>query len=306
MPRWLPAPPARVKDLTDLAVQAEQAAISAPPSLRTEVVRFRHGHTRSGALLLSGAPIGHVPETPQSPTFESCGDRTSEFTLLTVAALLGHAIGYRPEHGGDIVQNIVPTRRGASAQISTSSRVDLLLHTETAFHPHRPRYLLLLCRRGDPAAGTTLAVAADLVNHLAPNTVDVLFEPRFRTAVDASFLDGRASPRGRRHAVLTGDRRAPTMVFDADLTVGADPEAHGAVRELEMATSRHHTTVVLEPGDLLVIDNHRAVHGRTSFTPRFDGRDRWLQRAFVITDLDASAAERVGRVITTEFTTAAG
>ena len=59
--------------------------------------------------------------------------------------------------------------------------------------------------------------------------------------------------------------------------------------------------VVLEPGDLLVIDNHVAVHGRSPFTARFDGTDRWLQRTFVVDDLAPSAAERRGRVIVTEF-----
>ena len=44
-----------------------------------------------------------------------------------------------------------------------------------------------------------------------------------------------------------------------------------------------------------------AVHGRSSFPARFDGTDRWLQRAFVVADLAPSAAERQGRVITTRF-----
>lgn len=58
---------------------------------------------------------------------------------------------------------------------------------------------------------------------------------------------------------------------------------------------------VLEAGDLLVIDNAVAVHGRTPFTPRFDGTDRWLQRTFVVSDLRSSDAERRGRVIATHF-----
>ena len=61
------------------------------------------------------------------------------------------------------------------------------------------------------------------------------------------------------------------------------------------------TSVVLEPGDLLVVDNNVAVHGRSPFTARFDGTDRWLQRSFVVADLAPSAGERDGRVITTQF-----
>ena len=59
--------------------------------------------------------------------------------------------------------------------------------------------------------------------------------------------------------------------------------------------------MVLEPGDLLVVDNAVAVHGRSPFRARFDGTDRWLQRSFVVGDLAPSAGERIGRVITTRF-----
>ncbi|MBJ7505663.1 MAG: TauD/TfdA family dioxygenase, partial [Ilumatobacteraceae bacterium] len=50
---------------------------------------------------------------------------------------------------------------------------------------------------------------------------------------------------------------------------------------------------------ILVIDNHRAVHGRTSFTPRYDGTDRWLKRALVVQSLDG--VDAVGRVIQTRL-----
>jgi L-asparagine oxygenase len=128
-----------------------------------------------------------------------------------------------------------------------------------------------------------------------------LFQPRFRTAVDESYLAGRPNVLGPAMAVLTGRRDTPSMIFDADLMVGTDAEADDALRALSDVTARHHTSAVLQPGELLVVDNNVAVHGRSPFTPRFDGTDRWLQRTFVVTDLAASAGERHGRVITTRF-----
>ncbi|NBT21304.1 MAG: hypothetical protein EBT17_04190, partial [Actinobacteria bacterium] len=58
-------------------------------------------------------------------------------------------------------------------------------------------------------------------------------------------------------------------------------------------------TVVLGDGDLLVIDNDRAVHGRTPFVPRYDGTDRWLKRALVVRELPHG--DVIGRVIQTRF-----
>jgi alpha-ketoglutarate-dependent taurine dioxygenase len=91
------------------------------------------------------------------------------------------------------------------------------------------------------------------------------------------------------------------MVFDADLMVGVDAEAEAAIGALVTAIAERHTGAALEPGDLLVVDNSVAVHGRSPFRAHFDGTDRWLQRVFVVADLTPSAADRRGRIITTRF-----
>jgi L-asparagine oxygenase len=83
--------------------------------------------------------------------------------------------------------------------------------------------------------------------------------------------------------------------------VGVDPQAELVLCRLRELILEHQASIVLEAGDLLVIDNHLAVYGRSRFQARFDGTDRWLQRAFVVSDLSASAADRDGRVITTCF-----
>ena len=181
-----------------------------------------------------------------------------------------------------------------------------MFHTETAFHPHRPRYLLLLCLRGDPGGTHDPGDRARHRRVARPACADMIaamFEPRFRTAVDASFLDGRANELGPLMPLVTGTLSEPTFVFDADLTVGVDPFAELVVAEVRAAIDRCQTSVVLEPGDLLVIDNNVVVHGRSPFVAKFDGNDRWFQRTFVVADLAPSAAERNGRVITTTFGT---
>ena len=252
-------------------------------------------------MLLRNVPVGRVPATPSSPTSPTDKDDTSESAILRVARLLGEPVGYRPEHGGRLVQNLVPTRQGADRQISTSSAVALDFHTETAFHPYLPRYLLLLCLRGDPEAATTFCSARAVIDHLTPSTVSVLFQPRFRCGVDESFTDGAGARLRPAAPVLRGDPADPSMVFDADLMVGVDEVSARALTEMRSVVAEHHEAVVLERGDLLVIDNTRAVHGRSPYRARFDGSDRWLQRAFVIDDLGPSAADRDGRVVTTRF-----
>jgi hypothetical protein len=297
--RWpSPEPVARIDDLVG---PAGHAARSMPTAVHDALVDFADESHPSGALLVRGAPIGTVGPTPATPSAIGAKDHTSELTLLAVARRLGQPVGYLPEHGGDIVQNIVPVAGTAHRQVSTSSKVELMFHTEAAFHPHRPRYLVLLCLRGDPAAHTTLSSIREVLPLLPHDVVDTLFAPRFRTAVDESYLHGRRNVLGAPMAVLSGNRDLPAMVFDADLMVGVDGEADEALQALGTAVAAHSTAVSLCAGDVLVVDNTVAVHGRTPFVPRFDGTDRWLQRSFVVADLAPSAGERRGRVIVTEF-----
>lgn len=272
-----------------------------PAAISDALVDFGDRSTHSGALLLRNMPLGDVGPTPPTPTASTDKDLTSEMTLLTVARRLGQPVGYEPEHGGDLIQNIVPTKSAATRQVSTSSKAQLLFHTEAAFHPHRPRYLLLLCLRGDSSARTTLSSINDVLPQLPADVASVLFEPQFRTSVDESYLHGRSNVLGAPRPVLRGDRLRPSMVFDADLMVGINSAAQDALECLGQHIEQCQASVTLEAGDLLIVDNNVSVHGRSPFTARFDGTDRWLQRTFVVSDLAPSAGERSGRVITTTF-----
>ncbi|MEN9644077.1 MAG: hypothetical protein RL238_746 [Actinomycetota bacterium] len=301
-PAWpsLPVPDTAIGDERFVRA-AGHAARLLPSVVHDALVDFADAAPQSGALVLRGVPVGTLPHTPESPTAPTEKDHLSEFVLLTVARRLGQPVGYQPEHGGDLVQNLVPTKANAHRQVSTSSGVDLMFHTEAAFHPHRPKYLLLLCLRGDANAITTLSSIFEVLPLLPERVVETLFQPRFRTAVDESYLHGRSNVLGAPMPVLSGDRQRPTMVFDADLMVGIDEEADAALRALSAVVESHHTGLALEAGDLLIVDNDVAVHGRSSYTPRWDGFDRWIQRSMAVTDLAPSAGERDGRVIVTHF-----
>ena len=279
---------------------AGHAGRDLPAEVHDAVVDFTDDPGPSGTLLLHDMPVGDLPTTPARPTDPTVKDHTSEFTLLTVARRLGHPVGYLPEHGGEIVQNLVPTRDGADHQTSTSSAVTLDMHTETAFHPFLPRYLVLLCLRGDPLAATTWVSIEQLAPALPARLCEVLRTPRFRCGVDESFGSTGAVATAPAPVIWGTDER-PCWTFDADLMVGIDDEADEALDELRRVIPAFESSVVLESGDLLVLDNTKVVHGRTPFRPRFDGSDRWLQRTFVVADLAPSARERRGRVIVTEF-----
>jgi L-asparagine oxygenase len=53
----------------------------------------------------------------------------------------------------------------------------------------------------------------------------------------------------------------------------------------------------LTPGEIIFIDNRRAVHGRSPFFPRYDGNDRHLIRCFATLDYEKSEYARIGRMV---------
>jgi hypothetical protein len=297
----LPATPGLRPDDEAFVADAARVGRSFPPELVAALEAFADDPGAAGALLLRDVPIGTVPPTPPAPTSPTGKDVQSERMLLAVARLLGEPVGYLPEHGGSIVQNLVPTKADIGRQTSTSSGVDLAFHTETAFHPYGPRYLLLLCLRGEAGAATTLASIDDLLPGLRPETVELLRKPLFRTAVDESFGGQPGVPYGPARPVLGGTSERPWLCWDEELTMGITSEAQAAHEELIAVVAERRREIVLTDGDLLIVDNSRCVHGRRPFQARFDGTDRWLQRSFVVEDLAPSVHDRTGRIITTEF-----
>jgi L-asparagine oxygenase len=48
----------------------------------------------------------------------------------------------------------------------------------------------------------------------------------------------------------------------------------------------------LQPGEIILVDNNRAIHGRSPFFPKYDGNDRFLVRSFGTFDYEKSGYAR--------------
>jgi alpha-ketoglutarate-dependent taurine dioxygenase len=51
--------------------------------------------------------------------------------------------------------------------------------------------------------------------------------------------------------------------------------------------------VILQPGDLIFVDNFKAAQGRRSFQAHHSGQDRWLKRINLASDLRKSRTARL-------------
>lgn len=243
---------------------------------------------------------GSIPPTPISHEdvvglFTDCDEKLLEF-----ARSLGNPIGYEQEQKGMLVQNIFPIQKTEAMQISTSSKVELGLHTETAFHPYKPDLVALLCVRGDPTGITTISEAADIVAKLDKYVIKELCKPNFLTSLDPSFmLDGQKDALIP-ITVLQSVNNEWHLVYDETLVEGTTNEAKHALAHLKNAIRESVVDYILDTGDLMLINNNMAVHGRKPFVARYDGTDRWLKRVLIRTSRTPSTDIK-GNVITTKF-----
>lgn len=297
-----------VGDAEAYVAQAQFLSRALPDRLFRALQQFRRWSDNSGGLLIRGLPTGPVAETPRLPLNASETVPVAAAVLSLIAAVLGEQYGFAPELGGKIVQSILPVRGAEKTQESVNSESDLYIHTEMAFTKNRADYVGLLGLRQDheAVAKTTLSPAAAVVHLMSKADLAVLSCPRFTTTVDGSFLKGLGCSTGIRIgqiAVLSGDSERPRLRADFAETDGTDSESRAVLARLREAAHTAAVAVRLNPGDLLVVDNTYAFHGRTAFTPRWDGQDRWLLRTFVTRDLHCSVGDRPGdgRIVDTNY-----
>ena len=263
-----------------------------------------------GITVYRNIDIGDIPHTPSHPLIDESITPESRKALIDMGSILGFPISYKQEQGGRLIQNLVPVHKTEYQQISTSSKVELEMHTETAFHPYRPSHVLLLCLRGDDSAVTTYADDFEIVEKLSDEAINVLQKPWFTTQVDESFRTNGEPNMKITTSIL---RENPSSIssswvltYDSSFmeAIGIDEktkiEAERALDEMRVAVNSSMRDIVLKSRDMLIINNDTTLHGRKPFQPRYDGTDRWVQRMLVVRNMPP-ASHISGHVITTEF-----
>jgi L-asparagine oxygenase len=286
---------------------AARAARRAPERLVELLGDFAAKGTASGTMLLDRLPVEPPPPTPPDNRHHLGEGAPLARVQAIVNHICGHMLAYEAEGYGRLYQDMVPNRALAHSQTSLGSRVELELHTEQAFSRLRPDVLSLACLRGHPSAHTYVLPAHALVAHMSAFERALLRQPLWMTGVDGSFRqDGHEFIEGDERgplAIVGGAEDDPTVVFDQDLMRGLNDEAQALIARVVEVYRAERRSVVLEPGQILLVDNVRSVHGRSPFQPHFDGRDRFIIRSFAVRDMVRTRYARPhnGRVVATEY-----
>jgi L-asparagine oxygenase len=267
-----------------------------PAEVGEAVRELRYAETVA-ALVIRGGPVGGAdcPTPAHWKERDPAATVRQDFWLALVATQLGEPVGWSSLQDGRLFNDMLPIAGEEYGQTGHSSEARLELHTEDSFSDERCDALALLCLRNDNRVPSTLVTAAAL--DLDTLDLDTLFSPRFLIAPDSEHLrwaSGTPEESARLRPVLFGSRQAPYLRVDLPYTraVPGDERAARALGDLAARLGSEAGAVTLSAGDVLLVDNYRALHGRGTFRPRYDGTDRWMRRLTVVRDLRRSRGLR--------------
>tara|TARA_R110002072_G_scaffold260722_15_gene419353 strand:- start:1895 stop:2875 length:981 start_codon:yes stop_codon:yes gene_type:complete len=257
----------------------QQIEASFSKNLKSTLHKFRTNSNCIGAFLIENLPID--PNLPKTGDLDSKSTSYSEALLISFSHLFGTPYGYASQRNGKILQNLFPKKEHRQKQLGTGSTF-LNWHTEDAFHRYRCDHIFLICLRGDSDAYTL--VSKFNVFKIPPDILSELTRPNYIISSDEahgkSFL--------QKAPILFINEDKISFRYDPMYTKCLTNQSLKAFEYLQSVVDENSYKIALKEGEVLIIDNNVSIHARSDFFPKFNGKDRWLQRIVTLNSTIAS------------------
>jgi len=251
---------------------------------------------RNPYIVLRNCPVDQ--ELPKldldDPVVDKRASKTTyvaEAFLLTYAELMGqHPIGYLNVNDGDIFQDIHPMRTLMDCQSQKASRT-IYFHKDLANHFVRPDWVNILGLRASPKNKiyTSFVRNKDLIESLAPETLDILRREDFNTPYDDLTLASSNVKLGSapNHRILGGAEEYDLRFFE-NRTKGLTPEAQEAVDEVVRKLHELKKRLLILKGDFIGSANNECIHNKEVLQINDESAvtNRWLMKTVNVKSLD--------------------
>lgn len=247
-------------------------------------------------LRLPSSTVRDVPPTPTRYRLEPHAPvyRADLYRLLIVSVVGWYGYGYVSQQGGAVLNDVIfiEEQRTISG-VSASADNALDLHTEDASYSlgsgrdASPDFITLHFFR-NPAAIPTCVSTVDWTQLPKPS-IELLEEPWFSNLTNPG-QGGKENDHNTLVSIKFGQSGDPWFRLNtANLGLGRYTQERQAVlRGLRDHLNKRAVDVTSNPGDILLIDNRRAAHGRArlqpEMAPHYDGTDRWQRRLVFVHD----------------------
>lgn len=258
-----------------------------------------------------------LPETPSA--FTPIPDVATTVAaracaVACLAALNSETVSYGSENGGDLFVNLVVLP--GDDEFAEKSKSDMRGHTDGVSFPLRgqphefdprvapsPDFVCLSGLRNPDSTSTKVMPLEMVLKRLSAEDIAEMLKPQYVLRPQKTFKLGLDSLFGAQHPLSNpiqyiqllfqaGDgywirysHSAGDADFDSDL-----PKQ--VLERFEKACLDCSTSVVIAPGDLLIVNNRVGLHGRSEVGGEAGGESRWLLRTYGLDTSDLTAAQR--------------
>jgi L-asparagine oxygenase len=263
---------------------ASEAVPRLPARIARAVRAFKCGGGEGGVLAVD-------------PCLESAGDADEPVAeerptvlaplVVGVQALLnqaiGETVGFEAVAGGRLFHPLSYAEHVGEPAIET---------VRGASHV-RPDVVSVAWLRRTRASGVHVLSARALSAALDPAERAVVRSPSWSSGIDVTSRGGSTYVRGslEPYALLGGAEQDPSVHLDPARLGRALERAHGLERRLERVIVRHAVHYAPAPGEIVLVDNRRAILGVSTADADFESP---AIRSFVVLDLFASRHARPG------------
>jgi L-asparagine oxygenase len=266
-----------------------------PAALRSHTLRVPFFH------LTNVFDAGSLVDTPSAffPVPESVGTIVGRAAALAVLGVLQmEAVSYGTENEGNLFVNLVAM--SGSGVFAEKSKKSMRGHTDGVSFPFNgddngedpriapsPDIVILVALRNPKYVPTNVMSLPEVLARLSHNDVIELKKPQFSIRSQPTFVQGMKAILGKELVItdepVLKDVPGGTVVRYSHNTVV--PTMSGGIAEqasnyFEDACNQVAISIVLKPGDVLIINNRLGLHGRGQVGDDVGGQSRWLLRTY--------------------------
>ena len=254
-------------------------------SLAAALCTFREEASDTPLIVVGGLPYKETGDspTPRDRRNPAGMDTKTERSIALCAALMNIRIRIADDEDFPFntpFHHVVPQRKHVQTPAVNNGAGDFPFHQDRIFLDEPPDYHLLACVRvgNDPCATSFMDTRPILID-LPPEIAAVL---RCREFEDPATAKRVPILRQGKHGLYLGVDVQPGWMIP--ITDRASHALDYLRRQSNSIAESHIATILIRPGELVVHDHRRLMHGRERFKPDFDRPEtiRWLIRAHAL------------------------